>query len=389
MKFTALLVGCLLLLAATAVAPSRVARAQTTSATYSIQAIPAPPSARVIGLTDSGTVITDPGPNGCWVGGDTYLPCRQVVGVGNTSGSANANGYRLIFHPLWRGSLLDSLSVVSWSGTSIARAVLRLPAGLTCVPGFAEGFAEVLANGDVVATLVPRKHWLKMDAHERQYIWLRKNGSYSAPVHLVTAGLSDPYVIGSATVAYGHVLLFGRLGAPFSGPGTGEAFLWQPPLGPSPGSPPKIGISCFGCNGFLDRSPINFGGTTAHPFLSGFTQHSKPHHFFLAHLEVSPSGHVWSGPRTAFASLGRIYAPVVSSDQGANSVIMFARKIWMTRPGPSYIFENGRVSFLQDLIPPHSGWTYLGATVRNASGQIAGYGDYQGKSVVFLMTPAQ
>jgi hypothetical protein len=77
----------------------------------------------------------------------------------------------------------------------------------------------------------------------------------------------------------------------------------------------------------------------------------------------------------------------VFASQGGTPVITFARQVWMNRDGPSYIYQNGQVSLLEDLIANNTGWTYLAAAVRNAKGQIARDGDYKGSSHVLLMTP--
>jgi probable HAF family extracellular repeat protein len=54
----------------------------------------------------------------------------------------------------------------------------------------------------------------------------------------------------------------------------------------------------------------------------------------------------------------------------------------------SFIWDNTNgMKDLNDLIPANSGWTLTTATDINSSGQIVGYGDYNGIRTSFLMTP--
>ena len=54
----------------------------------------------------------------------------------------------------------------------------------------------------------------------------------------------------------------------------------------------------------------------------------------------------------------------------------------------AFLYRNGTMINLYDLIPADSGWTYLScANDINDSGQIVGYGTIDGKSHAFLLTP--
>jgi probable HAF family extracellular repeat protein len=49
--------------------------------------------------------------------------------------------------------------------------------------------------------------------------------------------------------------------------------------------------------------------------------------------------------------------------------------------------KTGGMKDLNSLIPPNSGWTLNHAAAINTSGQITGYGQFQGATHAFLLTP--
>jgi probable HAF family extracellular repeat protein len=51
------------------------------------------------------------------------------------------------------------------------------------------------------------------------------------------------------------------------------------------------------------------------------------------------------------------------------------------------LWEDGRMINLQTQIPANSGWKLRQATGINDQGQITGFGQYNGKNRVFLLTP--
>lgn len=53
----------------------------------------------------------------------------------------------------------------------------------------------------------------------------------------------------------------------------------------------------------------------------------------------------------------------------------------------SFIWKNGVMSDLNDLVVPNSGWVFFGANAINDSGQIAGTGYLNGVQKAFLLTP--
>jgi probable HAF family extracellular repeat protein len=53
----------------------------------------------------------------------------------------------------------------------------------------------------------------------------------------------------------------------------------------------------------------------------------------------------------------------------------------------AFIWEDGVLTDLNDLIPPHSGWELKGAADINELGQIVGYGTFNGETRAYLLTP--
>jgi probable HAF family extracellular repeat protein len=60
-----------------------------------------------------------------------------------------------------------------------------------------------------------------------------------------------------------------------------------------------------------------------------------------------------------------------------------------TQPGVSrpYLYEDGAVTFLDDLVDPELGWTFWTAQDINDVGQITGYGLGPGGNHAYLLTP--
>jgi hypothetical protein len=55
--------------------------------------------------------------------------------------------------------------------------------------------------------------------------------------------------------------------------------------------------------------------------------------------------------------------------------------------GNGFLYTNGKITPLVNLLPPKSGWTNLNTTRINDAGQIVGQGTYDGQQLAFLMTP--
>lgn len=60
------------------------------------------------------------------------------------------------------------------------------------------------------------------------------------------------------------------------------------------------------------------------------------------------------------------------------------KKTWRTR---AFLWQNGQLSDLNALLPPHSGWRLESASGINDRGQIVGSGRHNGKPRAFLLTP--
>ena len=52
----------------------------------------------------------------------------------------------------------------------------------------------------------------------------------------------------------------------------------------------------------------------------------------------------------------------------------------------AFLYSDGTMTDLNDLLPPLSGWVLTEARQINDSGQIAGFGTYNGQTRAFLLT---
>ena len=228
-----------------------------TTIAYTIQAVgPAALSGTswpVIGLTNSGTVILDAGTKGCWVGRTTYIPCSQLTGAGNDLGPANSSGDRILLHPLSKDSQKATVSVARWTGTTVQRTPLRFPKGMVCLIGASGLVLTILSDGDVIGSLIPASQANALNPKTRQYLWKRGRAlTYSGPIHLAPPGISDPYLIQDATVAFGHVVLTARTNGPLKVANDHTVPAWIAAHQPSGlrGSPPVSGLEvCPGKRG--------------------------------------------------------------------------------------------------------------------------------------------
>jgi hypothetical protein len=323
----------------------------------------------VLGLTDSGTVMMN-GPAGCWVSRQKQVPCAGIASTGYQVVRTNLHDDYLLRRVLYKHGQEDSLAVSHWTGTRFDLHALPLPKGLVNLE--LQGVL-LLTNGDAIASLIPNHKW---EAAAGQYIWIRlSDGSYTTARHLRPPGITDPYLIDSAAVAFGHVVISGRLHGPLR---SGAAFLWQ--LSPR-GSRIHVGIPCF--------KGVGFQTVDGQTYEAGYTRQAGPHLFFTAPLQVSKSGRIWAGPRRVWAYLGKIIDPFLTpADSSGNPVLLFARQVWMNMDGPSYLYQDDQSHSLSQLIPPESGWSYLAGVARIASGRIAGVGTYKGQNYAFLMSPS-
>ncbi len=57
------------------------------------------------------------------------------------------------------------------------------------------------------------------------------------------------------------------------------------------------------------------------------------------------------------------------------------------KAGGAFLWQNGKMIGLNDLIPPDSGWVLVDATGINDRGQIVGNASYKGQRRAFLLTP--
>jgi probable HAF family extracellular repeat protein len=72
----------------------------------------------------------------------------------------------------------------------------------------------------------------------------------------------------------------------------------------------------------------------------------------------------------------------------SSDVIVGASQLNNGLPYHAFLYAGGTMQDLNSLIPAASGWTLNVASGINDTGQIAGYGIYQGQTQAFLLTPA-
>jgi probable HAF family extracellular repeat protein len=53
----------------------------------------------------------------------------------------------------------------------------------------------------------------------------------------------------------------------------------------------------------------------------------------------------------------------------------------------AFVWKSGKMTELNKLLPPNSGWKLQYANAINNKGQIVGYGTFQGQTRAFLLTP--
>ena len=104
--------------------------------------------------------------------------------------------------------------------------------------------------------------------------------------------------------------------------------------------------------------------------------------------------HAWVWQRGHMTDLGTLHAGDSSYAFGVNDASVVAgcsgRGVVSDAAPATYravIWENKHIEDLNDLIPPHSGWTLRCARAINRSGWIAGEGTYDGTPRAFLLEP--
>jgi probable HAF family extracellular repeat protein len=94
----------------------------------------------------------------------------------------------------------------------------------------------------------------------------------------------------------------------------------------------------------------------------------------------------WGGQVVELGSLGGTQTnPIFINDRG--QVVGTSRTATSGAIGHAFVWEDGIMLDLNDLIPPDSGWVLMQANCINASGQIVGNGTLNGQARGFLLTP--
>ena len=146
---------------------------------------------------------------------------------------------------------------------------------------------------------------------------------------------------------------------------SGHAFLWDAVNGMQDlGTLPGDGVSrAFG---------INDSGQVVGDSLTDFF---GPHHAFL-----------WDAVN-GMQDLGTLPGGNSSEAFGINNN---GQVVGLASTGSAFhafLWQNGTLSDLNDLIPPGSGWTLASAGAINSAGQIVGYGTVNGQTHAYLLTP--
>lgn len=73
-----------------------------------------------------------------------------------------------------------------------------------------------------------------------------------------------------------------------------------------------------------------------------------------------------------------------------SQIVGLSSESWFTRQDErAFVFTNGVMRELNNLVPANTGWVLNGATDINDAGQIVGNGKHNGQDRAFLLTPTQ
>ncbi len=93
---------------------------------------------------------------------------------------------------------------------------------------------------------------------------------------------------------------------------------------------------------------------------------------------------LWDGP--SILNLGSLGA-TASRAYAINNLGQVVGNIWDEGHYRAFVYTNGQMHDLNDLIPPHLGWSLCEAEDINDHGQIVGWGSVNGEYRSFLLTP--
>lgn len=100
--------------------------------------------------------------------------------------------------------------------------------------------------------------------------------------------------------------------------------------------------------------------------------------------QKKPNRHAFIWQDGIFTDLGKN-----SSASGINDISQVVGRVQTEALSYAAIWENGKVTDLNKLIPKDSGWVLRGAVDINNKGQIIGAGIFNGKNQTFLLTPVK
>jgi hypothetical protein len=316
----------------------------TTSQAYGINA-----SGQVVGISRGTT-----GNHGVlWSAGSGLQSLGGLPGGGGVSGGngINASGQAVGNAPNSAGYTQSYL----WNGSSMQ--------ALPTLGGAQAGYAKAIDNaGDVVGTS-------PISGPRQGYLWLPALGGLSFPLGTLSGG---SFSMANAISPTGGLIA----GSADTALGATHAVLWTAPnaggmqdLGTLPGGTNSYGMA-VNASGAVGGSSTVTGGAT--------------HAFF------------WNGG--AMQDLGTLAGYANSGVYGMNSqgwAVGVVDNAAISTTGSGMSSTTGRATLwadntlidLNSLLPANSGWVLLGATGINDTGQISGWGTYNGQAMGFVLNP--
>ena len=177
-------------------------------------------------------------------------------------------------------------------------------------------------------------------------------------------GLQDLGTLGGANGGAGHINDLGQVVGASTPVGTfpQHAFLWDAQNGVQDlGTLPGTNVSY--------AAAINAVGQVVGASFLQVMYYGYPPHAFL-----------WDAQQ-GMQDLGTLPGASGSEARGINA----SGAVVGGSGGHAFLYGNGSMTDLNDLLPPNSGWTLTAATAINDAGQIVGYGDIGGHTHAFLL----